>query len=401
LNEFHPNELDPFLLFDARDSMIGTLENPTLDLDPSKPDTLNVITATRAGTATYTDVNGNIATASADTVRVDHVDGVPMILVEPSATNLLSYSEEFGQWNENTNGNGVSPVITSDQEIAPNGLQEADKIVFNLGGGTSTGDEVSLSLSPSLSGQPYAGSIYLKGENGGEVILLRTVTGGYTELTLTTEWQRFESIETYVSGTRRFEIGLRGGIVSGGINNTATIYAWGAQLETGSVSTSYIPTSGGDAAARTRAADDLVISGSDFDFYNQSEGTTYVETVPKTTTNLPHIFEYHNSSDANANRIGVYLPNVSLNLYVRSSGTTTVSSFLGNINLNQLNRLAASYKVNDVLGSLNGEPEVADTSAAIPSGIDKMHIGNVYNFNFPLNGHIKRLIYWPYHSDSL
>jgi hypothetical protein len=151
----------------------------------------------------------------------------------------------------------------------------------------------------------------------------------------------------------------------------------------------------------TRAADDLEITGSAFDFYNQSEGTTYVETVPKTTTNLPHIFEYHNSSDANANRMGVYLPNVSLNLYVRSSGTTTVSSFLGNINLNQLNRLAASYKVNDVLGSLNGEPEVADTSAAIPSGIDKMHIGNVYNFNFPLNGHIKRLIYWPYHSDSL
>ena len=32
-NEFHPNELDPFLLFDARDSMIGTLENPTLDLE--------------------------------------------------------------------------------------------------------------------------------------------------------------------------------------------------------------------------------------------------------------------------------------------------------------------------------------------------------------------------------
>src|SRR6056300_1758295 len=93
LNEFHPNELDPYLLFDARDSMIGTLENPTLDLDPSKPDTLNVITATRSGVATYTDEDGNIATAAADTVRVDHVDGVPMILVEPSATNLLTYSE--------------------------------------------------------------------------------------------------------------------------------------------------------------------------------------------------------------------------------------------------------------------------------------------------------------------
>src|SRR6056300_876791 len=93
VSRFNPLSLDPYLLFDTRSSMIGTLENPTLDLDPSKPDTLNVITATRASTATYTDANGNIATAAADTVRVDHVDGVPMILVEPSATNLLTYSE--------------------------------------------------------------------------------------------------------------------------------------------------------------------------------------------------------------------------------------------------------------------------------------------------------------------
>ena len=68
---FNPLDLDPYLLFDARTSMIGTLENPTLDLDPSKQDTLDVITATRACVATYTDVNGLIASAPANTVRVD------------------------------------------------------------------------------------------------------------------------------------------------------------------------------------------------------------------------------------------------------------------------------------------------------------------------------------------
>jgi hypothetical protein len=99
--------------------------------------------------------------------------------------------------------------------------------------------------------------------------------------------------------------------------------------------------------------------------------------------------------------MGIYLPSVSLNAFVRSSGVTTASLTVGNINLNQLNRAAISYKVNDILGSLNGASEVSDTSAALPSGLDKLHIGNVYNFNFPLNGHIKRLIYWPYHSDSL
>ena len=46
---FNPLSLDPYLLFDTQSSMIGTFENPTLDLDPSVPSTLDVITATRAG----------------------------------------------------------------------------------------------------------------------------------------------------------------------------------------------------------------------------------------------------------------------------------------------------------------------------------------------------------------
>jgi hypothetical protein len=391
VKSFHPNDLDPYLLFDAETSMIGTLENPTLDLDPSKQDTLDVITATRAGVATYTDVNGNIASAPANTVRVDHVDGVPMILVEPSSENLVTNSTSF------TENVGITKTTGID---APDGTNTASKISGIL---SSSSSDMAYSIASTVtSSTQVTGSIYVRGI-AGEVVVLRIkrytggayVASGPQTVTLTGDWQRIEGL-TMTLGADNTNAAVSIRKESGSTADSVDL--WGGQIELGSVSTSVIPTSGSPV---TRAADDLVISGSDFDFYNQSEGTTYVETVPKTTTNLPHIFEYHNSSDANANRMGVYLPNVSLNLYVRSSGTTTVSSFLGNINLNQLNRLAASYKVNDVLGSLNGEPEVADTSAAIPSGIDKMHIGNVYNFNFPLNGHIKRLIYWPYHSDSL
>ena len=92
---FSPYALNPYLLFDARDSMIGTLENPTLDLNPALPETLDVITAVRAGVATYTDESGLIQSATANTVRVDHSLGYPAMLIEPSATNLVSYSEDF------------------------------------------------------------------------------------------------------------------------------------------------------------------------------------------------------------------------------------------------------------------------------------------------------------------
>ena len=89
---FNPLDLNPYLLFDAETSMIGTLENPTLDLDPTKQETLDVITATRAGSATFVNISGEIETAQANTVRVDHSLGYPAILVEPSATNLVTYS---------------------------------------------------------------------------------------------------------------------------------------------------------------------------------------------------------------------------------------------------------------------------------------------------------------------
>ena len=129
LNEFHPNELDPFLLFDARDSMIGTLENPTLDLDPSKPDTLNVITATRSGVATYTDVNGNIATASADTVRVDYTQGAELTPTKFQHFGNTDFTSSL--WVKN------SSTLTFNQETAPDGTQTAAKYV-----GSGTGQDL-------------------------------------------------------------------------------------------------------------------------------------------------------------------------------------------------------------------------------------------------------------------
>jgi hypothetical protein len=78
LLRFSPLDLDPYLLFDTQSSMIGTLENPTLDLDPANPETLDVITASRAGVATYTDADGLIQSASPNTTRVDYTQGAEL-----------------------------------------------------------------------------------------------------------------------------------------------------------------------------------------------------------------------------------------------------------------------------------------------------------------------------------
>jgi hypothetical protein len=391
LNEFHPNELDPFLLFDARDSMIGTLENPTLDLDPSKPDTLNVITATRAGTATFTDVNGNIATAPANTVRVDHVDGVPMILVEPSATNLITYSEDFSQsfWTKND-------ITLSSGFSAPDGSMNASKLVAD------SANSSIFNAFTVASGTTYSLSFYLKTISGSLETTIGLGSPGfpqnegeggrYKNITVTDEWQRFTLTSTADASADT-------GISFGGFNGFSTgeeVYIWGAQLETG-VATSYIPTSGSTAQ---RAADDLVISGSDFtDAYNQSEGTIYFEGTSNGISD-PRLFEFSDGTASN-----IIKSDINDGSNFRASvidGSSVIvseqSSFTG---ASSLFRAALSFKVNDFEGNLNGVSLINETPASLPT-VNQFHVGSNYDGNSKhLNGHIKRLIYWPYHSDSL
>ena len=148
LLRFSPLDLDPYLLFDTQSSMIGTLENPTLDLDPSKPDTLNVITATRAGVATYTDVNGNIATASADTVRVDYTQGAELT---PTVYQRVGYTDFSSGW-----GNANSTFVDG------SGLSgNASKILT----GTSHGGAVDSAV-VTEDGVTYTGSFYIRRVNG-------------------------------------------------------------------------------------------------------------------------------------------------------------------------------------------------------------------------------------------
>ena len=388
---FNPLDLDPYLLFDARTSMIGTLENPTLDLDPSKQDTLDVITATRAGVATYTDFNGNIASASPNTVRVDHVDGVPMILVEPSATNIIYNSSAFS-----TSGTAVK---TTGFE-APDGSNTAAKI-SNMQDATGTR---SYSQVTGVSGSTaYVGSIYLKG-TAGETIRIEArrqagatfSSSGTRILTFDGTWQRVTNLAwtTAADNTAAFIL------IKNEFGTTADeVYLWGAQLETGSVSTSVIPTSGSTV---TRAADDLVISGSAFsDFYNQSEGTFYVESVPNENTSGSFLFDLTKIS-GESERLLIYNGGSNQKVYISTASTNWVDNIIGTRPAGGvLSRVAISYETNNVQASLDGVNMVPDTSATMSTSIGKMTIGNRYETSRYLNGRIRRLIFWPYSSDRL
>ena len=398
---FNPLSLDPYLLFDTQSSMIGTFENPTLDLDPSKPDTLNVITATRAGVATYTDAAGVIQSASADTVRIDHVDGVPMILVEPSATNLVPYSEDFSHnsWYAFPN---IS-LIDKDSIASPADTQTGNKIILGNGetrgqlrfSSTDRGGATNPIVEYTLEGDGIF-SIVTPLPTGGEASIVAVENGWYRCSLYDSTADQTLSVYAKAGELNviqlQFYQSQRNIYPKGNGDNTSGLYLWGAQLEGGSVATSYIPTSGSTV---TRAADDLVISGSDFtNFYNQSEGTIYTETVARSSA-TSYLFMLIGVSSAN-----YVFWNGAGQVKIKTAGVDQVNTSIGSIPLNSLARAAISYKENDFLGSVNGGAEVIDNSVLVPT-VNNLQIGAYYTNTGHLNGHIKRLIYWPYHSDSL
>jgi hypothetical protein len=329
---------------------------------------------------------------------------VPMILVEPSAINQTKQSEDFNssEWTHLSVGQGSTPIVTDNFDYSPDGTQNATRLQVALNGGNTVTDQ-SIIYDIDNSNTVQTISVWMKSNTNEayNIYLANTYTGTGTDIAqVTPQWQRFSFSHTTSNHT--FSLGLRGGI---GSSDSADILIWGAQGEAGSVATSYIPTAGGDAAARTRAADNLEITGSAFtDFYNQSEGTFYVESELQRETEVgfePFLFDADNGD---ANRVLLYNQTAGDVLgLVKASGAGYAINLGTHPSVNTLSRTAFSYKSNNLQGSKDGNSVTPITTAVIPSTINTLNVGSHYTKaeNLYLNGRIRRLIFWPYHSDSL
>jgi len=280
--------------------------------------------------------------------RLDYSGGAscPSLLLEPSRTNVVAQSEYFDGWIKTTNGTGVTPVVIQNDAISPEGVQNASKITFDVAGGTTSSDWslITLNVSGLTSGASYVSSVYLKGENGGEEVLVRSVGGSYKKHTLTTEWERYDFLETSAGTSYTADIGIRKS-VGHTINSSATIYAYGFQSELGSYPTSYIPTYGTSAS---RSEDSCSKTGIT-DLIGQTEGTLFIETDFTNTSGTQVLFSAH---DGAANkRLEIWSNNDVVNGFIGGSvniavGNTTIS--------NGVHKIALAYKSGDSVFYVDG-----------------------------------------------
>ena len=325
---------------------------------------------TRGSTATYVGRDGLIASAASGVPRIDFTnDTKGHLLLEPSRTNLITYSEDFTtDWSNLISGSGINPIVTSNQGTSPDGSLNADKVVFDLNGGTSSSDYSLLNYSLGGFSNPHTldTSIYLKSSDGNDYQVAIYNRGTSIQIiTVTNQWQRFSVNGIRNNTTNNFRIGLFGDNSS----NTASLLLFGGQAELGSYTTSYIPTAG---AASTRNADVCNNSGSAQDF-NSEEGVLYVESAALANdgtnrwaaaisdgTNFERVQIIYLSTD-NTISASVINNNTSQCSFSYSSGVAT-----------DFNKIAISYKQNDFKMYVNGTQVDSDTSGNAPSGLDTL-----------------------------
>jgi hypothetical protein len=331
-------------------------------------------TFTRASTtATYINSSGNVATAGTNVPRFDHEPGTftpKGLLIESQATNLLNFSESFAQSGGTNNFWNDSNITRSTLGFDPTGVTTA--ITFSASAGNAT--IISSAAIGTSAARTF--SVWLRRVSGtGNIQYTQNNGTNWTTQAITSTWTRYSFTHTV-----DHRVGIR--IVTSG----DAIEMWGAQLETGSGASSYIPTS---ASQATRNADNCEILDLTTIGFNANAGTIYTDVGTRLNTGSQRNYTFLPASGGN-NQIfegsGTAFNVYSSGSFVAQIGTSAIAA----------QKIAAAYAVNDYAVSVAGGAVATDTSGALPSSLTKLTIGgSIINSAAYMNGCIRVFKYWP------
>jgi hypothetical protein len=136
---------------------------------------------------------------------------------------------------------------------------------------------------------------------------------------------------------------------------------WGAQLETGPIATSYIPTT---TASVTRVKDDITLTSAS-SLIGQTEGTLYVEVDWRATGTFQILLEISTNT---ANIVAIYkdtsTPN-ELRMFAYADGDTKTDQGVDSSGFTGIQKIAFAYKTDDFELYRNGSSVSSDTSGSL------------------------------------
>ena len=280
---------------------------------------------------------------------------------EMSGTNLLTYSQDFSNaaWNKYSGSVTVTPNAT----IAPDGTLTGS-LATTITGVWLLYEDYTFPVNA-----PYIFSVWVKAATAGSKNKFRLYISGTTvstDLTATSEWQRF----TVACAAPRYTGAPdNNGLTRDSTNSAAELYIWGAQLEAGSIATTYIPTL---AATVTRPQEDLSVTGGAA--FGAAAGTVsgWVNVLTGSpwlnTTSSPWLFGLVSASTNNM--VGLYKStNTIVAKTTNASGTASTHSVTTTLSTGW-HHLALTYDATALTLYIDGVAQASPTATPnIPSTI--------------------------------
>ena len=355
-------------------------------------------TFSRAGNASRVNSAGNIVTESANIPRIDYTDGCGSWLLEPQSTNLITYSEDFGQsyWN-------LAGGDKTSGQLSPNGDNSAYRIDFN---GSDIGNFFRSADITLTADTTYTASWYIKNINLNDTTRFRieTISGGGTGAVNIDTLQDYGTIPTdkFTRYSITFTTGNASGqyrvrvMQAGSSNNTNSFIIANAQTEQQSYATSYIPTNG---AANTRLQDIANNSGNS-SLINSTEGVLYAE-IAALADDL-NIEGISISDGSISNRVVIFKwsNSNSIRARVSSNGINVLNQTFSVSDITDFNKIAISYKLNEFKVYINGTNVFNGTSGAVPIGLNTLSFDTDGTSFTPFYGKVKAPAVFPILTDA-
>ena len=366
----------------------------------------DIITFTRASTATYFNSAGVLTSAATNAPRFDYDPSTLAaqgLLIEEARTNLVLQSKDFAT----TWGQSGSPTVSTNTTVAPDNTTTGDTI-----GSTTTASYVFQNITFTGDGTK-AFSIFIKqgtstvnrlfvrditaGLNRGQTDVTWTVgvpsvvvaNGSLLSLTqLSNGWYRVQVAVDSVVAANSNQLRIQPDTAAG----TGTVILWGAQLENGAFPTSYIPTT---TTALTRAADVASVNTLS-PWYNAATGTVYAEfDLYAFTAGQSYRFAFSDGTTSNQLRARLAPSGTTQARHeVVNSGVSTTLGSPATINL-ALTKEAFAYATNDYAGVVNNGTPSTSATLTVPS-VNVLQLGaTVGGATGILNGHLRRIVYYP------